>query len=249
MPRRRSWPRAGVSDLAAGLAAARTAIDDGRATGLLARLRAERIAADATRAAAPSGPPRDPARRRRRPTGRDLADRRSTGVTVATRPRSTTRATPSRGPAGGVVAEIAARRIADLEPELAAVGRARARPGGRRGAAATRPRRTARPARPAPHRRGQAALAVGRRRSPGPTRTPSPGRGPTSAAARARSRSCASRTGSAARSTTWPRSARPSACRSWPRSSSSTPRQLPAPPGGRAPTRSCCSPCSTRPAA
>jgi anthranilate phosphoribosyltransferase len=41
-----------VSDLAAGLAAARTAIDDGRATGLLARLRAERITADATRAAA-----------------------------------------------------------------------------------------------------------------------------------------------------------------------------------------------------
>ena len=46
-------------------------------------------------------------------------------MTVAMRPRSTTRATPSRGPAGGVVAEIAARRIADLEPELAAVGRAR----------------------------------------------------------------------------------------------------------------------------
>ena len=41
-----------VSDLAAGVAAARTAIDDGRATGLLARLRAERITADATRAAA-----------------------------------------------------------------------------------------------------------------------------------------------------------------------------------------------------
>jgi anthranilate phosphoribosyltransferase len=41
-----------VADLAAGLAQAASAIDDGQATALLARLRAERVIADAARAAA-----------------------------------------------------------------------------------------------------------------------------------------------------------------------------------------------------
>ncbi len=62
-----------VSDLAAGLAAARTAIDDGRATGLLARLRAERITADATRAAADA----ERAAAETQPAG---ADARPTGI-------------------------------------------------------------------------------------------------------------------------------------------------------------------------
>ena len=53
MPRRRSSPRAERPTSRAGVEAAAAApIDDGRATALLARLRAERIAADAVRAAA-----------------------------------------------------------------------------------------------------------------------------------------------------------------------------------------------------
>ena len=77
-------------------------------------------------------------------------------------------------------------------------------------------------ARPAPHRRDQALLALRRPDRRRPARTSSPGLGPTRPAGRRRSRSCASRTGSAARSRTCAPSARRSRSRCSPRSSSST---------------------------
>ncbi len=81
-------------------------------------------------------------------------------MTVATRrPARARSARAARGPAGGVVAEIAARRIADLEPELARLGRSQL---ARAAAAAPAPRdiveRLARP--------GLHLIAEVKRRSP-----------------------------------------------------------------------------------
>ena len=98
---------------------------------------------------------------------------------------------------------------------------------------------------PAPHRRDQALVAVGRPDRRPPARTSSPGRAPTRPAAPRPSRSCASRTGSAARSTTCARSGPRSPSRCWPRSSSSM-RASCRCCGPPAPTSCCCWPSSIR---
>ena len=82
-------------------------------------------------------------------------------------------------------------------------------------------------------------------RSPLPMRTSLPGRRHTSAAARSRSPSCASRTGSADPLLTCRRCGRLFRYRCSPRTSSSNPGNSTCS-GPRAPTSSCCSPCSTR---
>ena len=165
------------------------------------------------------------------------------GMTVATRRPATVR--PARGSARGVVEEIAARRLADLEPELARSTPAELRASRGRGPAPATVRRAPRPARPPPHRRGQAQLAVGRRDRRSPATIRSPGLGPTSVAARPRSASSASRTGSVARWRTWRRSGRRCPSRSSPRSSSST-RASSRSSGRPGRTRSCSSRCSIR---
>ena len=111
-PRRRSWPRAACPTSRPGwpprgprsTTAERPDCWPGSAPNGSQPTRRGR--ADAERAAA------EPSRRRdaRRP-----GSRRATGVTVATRPRPPPGDAVAR-PGGGVVAEIAARRIADLEP-------------------------------------------------------------------------------------------------------------------------------------
>ena len=188
------------------------------------KLRAERREADAAKAAG-----RGRARRARR-DGR----RRAPGAIDGGRARA------------GVVARD--RRAPRSRRSTRGARRARAATGSRRAvAAAPAPRPVAEAlaaARPPPHRRGQAPLAVRRATSP-PRTTPWRAPAPTPPAARPRSPSCASPTGSAAPSTTCARSAPPSPCRSWPRSSSST-RGSWTSSGLPGPTSSCCSPCSTR---
>ena len=164
---------------------------------------------------------RAPARRAARGRGRAAA-----GVTVADRrDRAADGRRARRGP--NVVAEIAARRRADIRAELAAAGpraidrrdlrrarrRGRSSTASRRRGCTSSPRSSARRRRPAG--------------SPPPATTSSRAPAPTRPAARRRSRSCASRTGSAARSTTCARSGPRSPSRSSPRSSSSTSVQLP----------------------
>ena len=109
-------------------------------------------------------------------------------------------ATPRASRAANVVAEIAARRRDG--PRSRARRRSRPMP-------TSPPRPPARPIverlaapGPAPHRRDQALLAIGRADRRIGLKTSSRARGRTRPAARRRSRSCASRTGSAAPSTT-----------------------------------------------
>ena len=154
------------------------------------------------------------------------------------------RARRRRAAGDDVVDEIAARRAADLARR--AGGATHARPDARRAPVGHRRRATSSAAsrgRAPPHRGGQAALAVGRgdrRRGRRRRRARPRLRG---AAARRRSPSCASRTGSAARSTTSRPSARPCRSRCSPRSSSST-RASCRCSARPAPTSSSCSRCS-----
>ena len=144
------------------------------------------------------------------------------------RPAPTTRTAgrPPDAPAPArrnVVAEIAARRRADIDARSWRGSRSTTHLA-RRGGAAAAPDRSTGSQRPGLHLIAEIkrSLAVGRARSRPRTRTSSPARAPTRPAAPPRSPSCASRTGSAARSTTSGRSAPPSPSRSSPRTSSSS---------------------------
>ena len=158
-----------------------------RAGGADHRRRADRRAPRAAAGGADGGRGGAASRPRRRPRPGRRHDRRRPGAEPARRPN--------------VVDEIAARRRDGPRGRArrAAAERRRAR---RRGPA-PRPivERLAAPG-PAPHRRGQAVVAVGRADRATRRRTSSPGPARTRPAGPRRSRSCASRTGSAARSTT-----------------------------------------------
>ena len=123
-------------------------------------------------------------------------------MTVADRPSSRA-ATGKSAPRANVVEEIAARRLADIR-RISATRPRRHCALARRGTRAARRRAPPGRARAAPDRRDQARLAVGRARSPAVARTSSRAPAPTKPAAPPRSRSCASRIGSAV---LWPTSA------------------------------------------
>ncbi len=219
-PARRCWSRGASDTLEEGIDRASLAIDAGLAEELLGRLREERKAADAAE------------------------DRGGCLVTAVDRSRPRpARPRRARARAAGVVAEIAARRLADVVPELDALGR----DGLRRGVAAA-------PAPPA-HRPGA--------RGPGlhliaEVKRASPSAGAIAAAddAVARARAYAGRRGRRhlrpvraplvrrVRSTTSAPSARPCPCRCSPRSSSSIPGSSTSS-GLPGPTSCCCSRCCT----
>ena len=206
-----------ADDLAAGVELAGLTIDSGLATELLERLQA-----------------REAGRRRGR-----RGHRGDAGVIVADAPIV-------RAPGRSVVADIAARRREDVLAEMSSLSL----DDHLAIAASTPPPRSIVDRLAAP---GLHVIAEVKRRSPSagviaaPATTWSPAPAPTQPAVRRPSPSCASRTGSAARSTTCGRSARRSRSRSWPRSSSSSRSSCPscAPP---APTSCCCWPCSILPA-
>ena len=224
-----------VETLEEGIERAALTIDAGLGTELLERLRAERRAAEAPlRRPRPRRADR-PARRRDRRRRGQPAPRHAAPAATVRRPAPAERRR-RRSPPGAGPTSLA---------ELAGASRGshpRRRPG-RRPARARSPNASRAPGLHLIAELKRASPSAGRIAAAATTSSPAPG--PTRPAARRRSPSCASPTGSAARSTTCARSARPSRSRSWPRSSSSTRASsrccVP-----RAPTSCCCSPSSIR---
>ncbi len=157
-PRPPSWPRAGPRTCATGSRWRPRRSTGGAATRLLERLRAAKAAGDAAKAAEGGREAAGRVWRRRRHDDR-RPGRRARRGRARVQPRTSARA--------GVVAEIAARRLADVRAELdgrsyrslADEAAACSAAAGRRAAAR---RRAPGRARPASHRRGQAPLALGR---------------------------------------------------------------------------------------
>ena len=225
----RCWSAVPSSTMEEGIERAALTIDAGLASELLETLREERRVAE-----------RPLRQRRPRPTATPAE--RAPGMTVADRPIREprgARATSSRRSPRGAAPTSWPR----WPPRPGPTDRGRLGDADRRGRspnALPRPVSTSSPRSSARRRRP----AGSRRRA----RTSSRGPAPTRPAARRRSRSCASRTGSAGRSTTCGPSGRPSPSRSWPRTSWS--RRSSCRCSARpARTSSCCSPCSIPPGA